>query len=626
MQSSTIEAARQRYAIAQWGDGVFDLNDDGELCVCVDGDPARWLPLSVLTQRALSAGLRLPLLLRVPSILQRRAEALQTAFMDAIDQTEWATGYTPVYPIKVNQQASVVQTLTSIEGMGLEVGSKPELIAALALCPPGRLLICNGYKDSHYVELALTGIQLGLRVVLVIEKPTEWPLILRVSKRLGVTPTIGVRMRLAALGKGNWQNTGGERAKFGLTAHQLLDLIEQLRIQDALDWFELLHVHMGSQISNLRDIQGGVREAARYYVELVEQGVPLTHLDIGGGLGVDYEGGRSRTYCSMNYGLAQYAQAIVEGLSDVCASHQVPMPQLVSESGRALTAHHAVIITNVTATERFPIAQAERVDAQASSTLQHLQAVSVECQTREPEESYLEAEHWLHEGRNRFLYGELSLAERAQLEPLYHGVLHQLLDRLDMDQRRHRELHERIQTELSDKYFINLSIFQSLPDIWAIDQVFPIVPLSRHLEVPDRRAVLEDLTCDSDGRVDHYVERGQLERTLAVHTVDSGEPYWLGIFMTGAYQETLGDIHNLFGDTDSANLEFTNDGFELTNQRQGDRAERLLQMVGYEPAALLEHAMQTMERAPISADQRRAIERMLRRGLASYTYLEADEG
>ena len=627
MSDSISAASRQRYSIEQWSEGLFDVSADGELTTRFSAEAQRSVALADIVHEARRQGLRLPILMRFPEILRQRAASLKAAFERAIDQSEQAIAYTPVYPIKVNQQATVVHTLAAVDGIGLEVGSKPELITALAVSQPGRLLICNGYKDAQYIRLALSGLRIGLNVMLVIEKPAEWPLILRIARDMQIQPQIGVRLRLSALGKGNWQNTGGERAKFGLTAGQLLELIEQMRLEDSLDWFQLLHFHMGSQISNLRDIQNGVREAGRYYVELIGQGVPLTHLDIGGGLGVDYEGGRSRTFCSMNYSVTQYAQAIVSGLDELCSAHDVPMPHLVSESGRALTAHHAVLVTNVTATEHFPVELgSDEIASEPEETVHpviaHLYDLLENSDRREPEESFLEAEHWLSEGRNLFLYGDLPLADRARLEPLYFALLHRILQRLDPDHRRQRELRERIRFQLSDKYFINLSIFQSLPDIWAIDQVFPIVPLQRLNEAPDRRAVLEDLTCDSDGRIDQYVERGLLEPTLPVHSIQPDELYLLGIFMAGAYQETLGDIHNLFGDTDSVDVEISGDEFTLHNARPGDSADNLLELVGFQPRQLLAHCRARVTAAELDASERAAIERLLTEGLAAYTYLD----
>jgi arginine decarboxylase len=614
------EQARRRYAIDRWSEGLFDVDDHGRLLVRPENE--RQAVLVQVVDTARRQGLRLPMLLRFPQILQSRARQLMHAFDAAIGEHGYDGRYAPVFPIKVNQQASVVRTLAAVERMGLEVGSKPELITALAVSRPGTTIICNGYKDAAYIRLALSGQKLGLKPIIVIEKPNEWPLIEREAAQLGVEPMLGVRLRLSSLGSGNWQNTGGERAKFGLAASQVLTLIEDMRRAGRLQWLGLLHFHMGSQISNLRDIQRGVREAGRYFAELRAAGVNVQLIDIGGGLGVDYEGGGTRSYCSMNYSLEQYAQAIVGGIAELCRERNLAMPDLVSESGRALTAHHAVLVANVTATETVP-----RDDGQVANDghplIHHLAEVLEQVDKREPEESFLEAEHLLEEGRNLFLYGDLGLADRARLEPLFNAILAALFQRLDPDHRRHRELRDRVRYQLSSKYFINLSIFQSLPDIWAIDQVFPIVPLSRLDEVPTERAVLEDLTCDSDGRIDSYVDRGLLEPTLPVHRIAEDETYLLGFFLAGAYQETLGDIHNLFGDTDSVDVRLDADGFTLEQARSGDSADMLLELVGYDPRALMTACRARVAAAGLEKTESEAMERLLAEGLSAYTYLES---
>jgi len=626
MSQDNVEKNRQRYAIERWSEGFFGIDDEGRLSVHPQGRDGPEAALVEIADRAHQQGLRLPMLLRFPQILEGRARQLISAFRTAIEDQGYAGRYTAVFPIKVNQQATVVRTLAGVEGLGLEVGSKPELIAALAEARPGTTLICNGYKDAAFIRLALSAIQLGLEPVIVIEKPGEWALIEREARRLEVTPTIGVRLRLSSLGAGNWQNSGGERAKFGLSAAQVLELIESMRDSGCLDWLGLLHFHMGSQLSNLRDIQHGVREAGRYLVELVRSGVPIRLLDIGGGLGVDYEGGGTRSFCSMNYSLNQYAQTIVSGIAELCREHDIAMPDLISESGRALTAHHAVLITNVTESEK-PSARVDALKPDEHALIRSLHDILDQAEQREPEESYLEAEHLLEEGRNLFLYGDLSLSDRARLEPLYHAILEKLAGQLDPEHRRHRELAERIRYQRSAKYFINLSIFQSLPDIWAIDQVFPITPLERLNEVPTERAVLEDLTCDSDGRIDQYVDRGLLEPTLPVHPIRPGETYLLGLFMTGAYQETLGDIHNLFGDTDSVDVYLDDDGdghrLRLDNPRSGDSADVVLGLVGFNARDLMTACRARVAAAGLSGEQRDRLERLLTEGLSAYTYLES---
>jgi len=618
---SSVEQNRKRYAIKRWADGYFSIDDDGRLCVHTEGKASAGRALIEVASNADKQGLRLPLLLRFPQILESRASQLMQAFQTAIDQNSYAGDYTAVYPIKVNQQASVVRTLAQVDGMGLEVGSKPELIAALAEARPGSLLICNGYKDAAFIRLALSAIQLGLKPVIVIEKPGEWALIEREARRLELTPTVGLRLRLSSLGAGNWQNTGGERAKFGLSAAQVLELIEAMREGGCLDWLGLLHFHMGSQLSNLRDIQHGVREAGRYLVELIKLGINIRLLDIGGGLGVDYEGGGTRSFCSMNYSLNQYAQTMVSSIADLCREYDIAMPDLISESGRALTAHHAVLITNVTESEK-PSARADAPKESDHALITSLHQALQQADENEPEESYLEAEHLLEEGRNLFLYGDLSLADRARLEPMHHAILERVARQLDPEHRRHRELAERIRYQRSSKYFINLSIFQSLPDIWAIDQVFPITPLERLNETPSERAVLEDLTCDSDGRIDQYVDRGLLETTLPVHAIKHGEPYLLGLFLTGAYQETLGDIHNLFGDTDSVDVWIERDDMRLANAKAGDSADAVLNLVGFDARDLMTACRARVAAANLDSEQAAALERLLAEGLSAYTYLE----
>lgn len=620
---ASMTNARDRYAIDRWAEGLFDINADGQMVARLEHST---VTLTEAIDAAKAEGLRLPILLRFPQILQARAHALQAGFQAAIDKTGYTKGYTALYPIKVNQQASVVQTFAQMDGMGLEVGSKPELITALALARPGTPVVCNGYKDRAYIRLALAGLKLGVETLIVIEKISEWALIEQEARALGITPRLGVRARLASLGAGKWQNTGGDRAKFGLSPKQLIALSETARAADKHHWLELLHFHMGSQISNLRDIAKGTEEAGRLYVELKGLGMPIRSLDIGGGLGVDYEGGASRSYCSMNYTVDQYAQTIVQTLKATCTTAGVDEPALYSESGRALSAHHAVLVTDVIATESPPPPPPSTPPGESdSAALGPLHALLAQADEMPPEECFHEAEHWVDQGKAGFVTGSLNLAERAELEPLYAAILRRIVDRLDGDIDRHRQLRDRIRWLLSDKYFINLSIFQSLPDIWAIDQVFPIVPLTRLNETPDRRAVLEDLTCDSDGRIDHYVDRGSLAQTLAVHTIQPDELYLLGIFMAGAYQETLGDIHNLFGDTDTVNVWLTDSGMTLDRPRQGDTAEALLDYVGYSSDDLLAACQAKVTNANLTEDDAHRLETLLVDGLRSYTYLETDQ-
>lgn len=624
-QPWTCRDASEAYAVPHWSEGLFSINDSGKLCIDLDNQTP--MALSELTELAQQQGLRLPLLLRFPQILEQRALNLRQAFAQALSNHDLPERYTPIYPIKVNQQRPVVKTLVEKAGCGLEVGSKPELMAALALSKPGGLLICNGYKDNEYIRLALIGRMLGIQTVIVIEKPGELGLIQVAAKSLGVTPVLGVRIRLASLGAGNWQNTGGERAKFGLATHQLLQLVERLRTNNCLNWLQLLHFHMGSQIANLRDIRTGIQEAGHYFIGLKELGCPINIVDIGGGLGVDYEGARSRGNCSMNYSVTQYAESVVDGLLDICTRHQQPMPELLSESGRALTAHHAVVVTPVVAAEPIPSWQPGDNNETISNLNLHehplLQTMLTHLKNTDlsPEELWLEASTLLEHVQQEFLHGNVNMQQRAYLEQLYFYTLQQVQSQLDLRYRRHRELDEQLKHKLSDKLFINLSIFQSLPDVWALDQVFPIVPLQRLNELPDQNAVLEDLTCDSDGRIDRYVDLGGIEPTLRTHKIGTDENYLLGIFMTGAYQETLGDIHNLFGDTDAVDIKLTEQGPQLSNIRTGDTASGLLEYVGYHGEQLLQSCLYKLEAANINPTQTQRLTEELTAGLHGYTYL-----
>ncbi len=617
-----IAQARARYAIDAWGSPYFDIDSSGYMTVdpAAGGENCRF---QAVVDAAQAQAQRLPLLLRFPQILMHRAACLTGAFKDAIATHGYRGAYTPAYPVKVNQQRTVVDTLSSIDGFALEAGSKPELIAVLARSEPGRVVICNGYKDREYVRLALLGQHLGLRVYLVIEKPGELDLIDQESRRLNILPSLGVRLRLASLGTGNWQNTGGEEAKFGLSAGQLLGLIGRLRDADWLDRLQMLHFHMGSQIADLQDIRNGVEEAGRFLQELRSLGVAIAALDIGGGLGVDYEGTRSKSFCSINYDMAQYAQTIVGALARTCRQHGIPHPELISESGRALSAHHAVLVTEVVATEKFDPAPPS--DDAKSDAVQRLRELTGAARHSPAADLLPEADRCLADARLEFQAGNLGLYDRAEIENAYHLLLSTLRESLVPKSRADRELRDALNKKLADKYFVNLSIFQSLPDIWALNQIFPIVPLARLDEVPRRHALLKDLTCDSDGRIDRYVQQYALQPTLSVHDIEPGRPYLLGIFLTGAYQETLGDIHNLFGDTDSVDVWVQDGELRLESLRSGDRAATLLAAVGFERDSLEAGIRRKVAASQLDQREKRLLFQALRSGLDGYTYLETNE-
>ncbi|HET8552274.1 MAG TPA: biosynthetic arginine decarboxylase [Gammaproteobacteria bacterium] len=614
--------ARDIFNIAHWGAGYFDVNDAGHVVVTPRRDPsAGTIDLHELTGAIQDAGLALPVLVRFVDILRDRVARLATTFQTAIAHHDYAGRYTPIFPIKVNQQASVVEEILRDGLAGLECGSKSELMAVLGVAPAGGTVICNGYKDREYLALALIGQALGLKVYIVVEKLSELVLLLAESAAMDIQPRIGLRVRLATIGAGKWQNTGGEKSKFGLSAAQALIALDKLRAAGRLDCLQLLHCHLGSQVANIRDIQRGMTEVARYYAELRAAGAAIDVVDVGGGLGVDYEGTRSRSYCSVNYSLARYAEVIVRALAEVAAERDLPQPNIVSESGRALTAHHAVLIADVIDVEAVPETEPRPPADDAPTILHDLWANYVEID-KNGAESYQDALYWLGEVHNLYSHGIVSLAERAEAEQIYQALCRKLRGRLRDSARSQRELIDELNEKLADKYFCNLSVFQSLPDVWAIDQVFPILPIHRLDEPLTRRGVLKDLTCDSDGRIDRYVDCDGIEPTLPLHAPD-GKPYLLGFFLVGAYQEILGDMHNLFGDTNSVNVELTGDGgWQLARPEYGDTAAELLRYVHFDTEALLATYRQRINAADLPAPRREEYLEALAAGLEGYTYLE----
>ena len=632
MQAWNVEAARFAYSVAHWSDGYVDINDGGRAVMRPRGAGGPAIALDDAVARAKALGLRLPLLLRFPDILIDRREKLRAAFDGAMRAHGYAGGYTALYPIKVNQQRAVAGTLAGNggSGFGLEAGSKPELLAVLGLAEPDATVVCNGYKDADYIRLALIGRKLGLDVIVVIEKPSELDHVIAQSRELGIEPKLGVRVRLASIGAGKWQNTGGDKSKFGLTPAQLLALAERLHESNLTHTMCLLHFHMGSQISNLRDIAAGMREAVRHFSELCALGLPLDHVDVGGGLGVDYEGTRSRGECSFNYDLDQYAHAVVAPLAAACAEWKLDPPHVMTESGRAMTAHHAVLVVNVSEVEAAPDGAVPPAADDEAPVLRALRETLAALDKRPVREVWQDAQQYLNEGQLLYAQGVLDLAQRAKLDALFHAIALGVRTRLKPDERSHREIVDALDMKLVDKYFCNFSVFESIPDVWAIDQIFPIMPLTRLDERPTRRGTLADLTCDSDGRVDVYVESGGLDVSLPLHELRKGEPYRLGIFLVGAYQETLGDIHNLFGDTDAVNVRIRGDGpstglradFMLDGARRGDSADMLLDYVGYKPDELRAAYRRKISDAGLDDSEARRIEAALEAGLTGYTYLQ----
>ncbi|MGD8709627.1 MAG: biosynthetic arginine decarboxylase [Ectothiorhodospiraceae bacterium] len=629
MSDTVVARARETYNLAHWSGGYFDVNAAGRVVARPKRGDGPVVDLHEIASEVRRAGLSLPVLVRFTDILHDRVAHLCDAFGAAMAADGYEGGYTAVYPIKVNQQRRVVEEILAggAGRVGLEAGSKPELMAVMALAPDGGRVICNGYKDREYIRLALRARQLGMDCRLVVEKLSELTAIVDESRRLGITPRVGLRVRLASIGEGKWQNTGGEKAKFGLSAAQALVAVERLKAAGLLESLGLLHFHLGSQIPNIADIQRGMREAARYYAELRRLGAPIECVDVGGGLGVDYEGTRSRSFCSMNYSLEEYAQNIVHTLWEQCVQADLPHPHIVTESGRAMTAHHAVLITDVIDVDR--VADGSELtppDEGAPLVLHDLWRAFRDDEGRPPLEVYHNASHALAEAQTMYTHGLLSLEQRAQAERTCQAAYRRVLERLNPGIRAHRDVMDELNEKMADKLFANFSLFQSMPDVWAIDQIFPILPLHRLDESVASRAVLQDLTCDSDGAVHRYVDREGVESTLPLPAYRPGEPLLLGVFMVGAYQEILGDLHNLFGDTDSVNVELTAEGHRLSGALNGDSIEAVLRLVHFEERDLLQAYRRRVAASELDERSRRECLRELEAGLQGYTYLHNDHG
>jgi arginine decarboxylase len=627
MSQNPVEVARELYNVLRWGDGYFDINAEGHVVVfptrrredgCVD--------LQRLASEVSKWGLNLPVLFRFGDILRDRVGRICAAFDQAMQYHEYKGRYTPVYPIKVNQQHAVVEDILKhgADRVGLEAGSKPELMAVLAFAPAGSIIVCNGYKDREYLRLAMIGQQLGHRVYVVVEKLSELDLLLKEATEIGVKPTIGIRVRLSSTGRGKWEHTGGEKSKFGLSTGQILEAVEKLKQMQMIGSLQLLHFHLGSQIANIRDVQRGMLEAGRCFAELAELGVNIRVMDVGGGLGVDYEGTRSRSSCSTNYSVQQYANSIVRALWEICEEYELPHPNIITESGRALTAHHALMLTEVVDFESIPEKTPLQPGPDEPQILTDLWEDYANEEGRALLEVYQDALHLNSEAQAMYTHGVLTLEQRAHAEQIYHATCRKVRDNLKPTSRAQTEAIYEINEKLADKYFCNMSVFQSMPDVWAIDQIFPIMPVHRLDETPTRRAVLQDLTCDSDGRIEQYVDEEEIETTMAIHAIKPGEPYYLGFFMIGAYQEILGDMHNLFGDTDSVNVELDADnGYRLVKPEQGDTVEEVLRYVHITPEDLLTRYHQKIDAASTLDPYKRAqYMKELEEGLKGYTYLE----
>jgi len=625
--------AEALYNVAKWGTGYFGINPQGRVSVRPGGrgNPDQGeIDLFDLIGQIRRRGVEAPILLRFNGILRARVNEIHAAFNTARTEYGYTAPYQCVFPIKVNQQRHLVDVLMSEgskHGMGVEVGSKPELLAVMSFyAEKDRLIICNGYKDREYVELALLTSRLGTRPILVIEKFSELATILETSREIGIRPTIGVRTKLSGRGAGRWKDSGGDRSKFGLTTRQIVDVVEELKAHEMLDCLKLLHFHLGSQITRIRSIKTAIGEAARMMTGLVEMGAQIQYLDVGGGLGIDYDGSSSDFESSVNYTVQEYANDVVYHVKEVCAEMGVSQPTILSESGRALTAHHAVLVTEVMGvTSATGGAAAEKAREDEHDTIKKISDVCESVSSKNFQESYHDAQELRDESMLLFSVGQLSLTERARVEELFWRTSEKIL-RLTGSLEYVPDDLEHMQRDLADTYFMNFSVFQSLPDSWAIRQLFPVMPIHRLGEEPTRRAVLADITCDSDGKIDRFIDLRDVKPTLELHQPKEGERYFIGFFLVGAYQEILGDMHNLFGDTHVVHVESNGDGrAHLTHFVEGNNVEEVLSYVEYFRTDLLDTLRRRIEQAidedRISLEESAALAKRFEAGLASYTYL-----
>ena len=624
----SLADAGELYDVASWGKGYFSIGSNGHLWVHPSKEPTRGIDLRELVEKLELRGISLPILIRFAEILKHRLAELHQAFQNSIAEHGYKGGYCCVYPIKVNQQRQVVEEVLKYGRpykFGLEAGSKPELLAVLAIADNETPIICNGFKDDEYIEMVMLAKKIGRQIIPVVEKYTELDLILKHSQRVGVRPVIGLRLKLASKGSGRWKSSGGYRSKFGLTVTEALQALEQMKAAGMDDCLELLHFHLGSQITNIRQIKGAVNEAARIYVELKRLGAGLKFLDVGGGLGIDYDGSQTDFESSVNYTLQEYSNDVVYHIQNVCDEAEIPHPTIISESGRAIAAYHSVLVFNVLGVSGFGDETVASVPEDAEQPLIDLQETYKSLSSKNLLEAFHDAQQALDSALNLFSLGYLPLAQRSQAENLYWAICRRI-HKLAKDLEYFPEELEALDGMLSDTYFCNFSLFQSVPDSWAVKQLFPIMPIHRLDEMPTHAGVLGDISCDSDGKIDQFIDRRDVKRTLPLHSFN-GEPYVLAAFLVGAYQEILGDLHNLFGDTNAVHVSLGSNGdVILDTVIRGDTVREVLDYVQFSAKTLLEEFRRDVESAlrdgRIGYEESGRLLRFYEEGLNGYTYLE----
>jgi arginine decarboxylase len=630
----TVSDAAELYDVNAWGKGYFSVGANGHLWVHPSKDPARGIDLKELVDKLVLRGIHPPILLRFGEILKHRLGEIHGAFQNAIQEHGYKGDYRCVFPIKVNQQRQVVEEVFEFGKpyqFGLEAGSKPELLAVMALADNDTPIICNGFKDDEYIEMAMHAKKIGRQIIPVVEKFTELDLIVKHAERMGVRPVIGVRVKLASRGSGRWKSSGGYRSKFGLTVSEAVRVLETLRDLGMADCMQLLHFHLGSQITNIRQVKGAVSEAIRVYVELKRAGAGLQYMDVGGGLGIDYDGSQTDFESSVNYTLQEYANDIVYHIQNVCDEAEVPHPTIVTESGRAVAAYHSVLLFNVLGVSEFgEVNTHQELPEEAEQPLIDLQETFKSLSSKNLLESFHDAQQALDAALNLFSLGYLPLIQRSLAENYYWAIcrrIQKMAGELDY----FPEELEGLESLLSDTYFCNFSLLQSMPDSWAVKQLFPIMPIHRLGEPPTRHAVLGDISCDSDGKVDQFIDRRDVKKTLRLHGLN-GRPYYLGAFLVGAYQEILGDLHNLFGDTNAVHVNIGENGEALLDAViRGDTVREVLDYVQFNSNMLFEQYRRDVEAAlregRIGYEESGRLLRFFEQGLNGYTYLEdAAEG
>ena len=628
MHGWTVRDCMELYNVPAWGAGFFSVNPKGHVEVQPHPNGPS-IDLLDLVQDLQQRGVRTPFLMRFSDILATRVQGLCAAFDRAIKEYGYQGAYRGVYPIKVNQQRHVVEEIVAYgarAAIGLEAGSKPELLIALALLEtPGALIICNGYKDRKYLETALLGQRLGRTPIIVVDRLHEVELITRTSQELGIRPHIGVRARLSTKGAGKWIESTGDRSKFGLTAVEIVDAVDYLRAEGMLDCLELLHFHIGSQITAIRAHKDALREASRIFAGLHEMGAKPRFLDVGGGLGVDYDGSQTNFHSSMNYSVQEYANDVVASIQEACDTKGIPHPDIVTEAGRAMVAHHSVLIFDVLGVhEMLSGKPPEPVQNGDHKVIRDLAEVYAGISQKNVQEAYHDSLQLKEEAATLFSLGYLDLRARARVERLFWDCCEKIL-RITRELPYVPEDLEPLEKGLADTYYGNFSVFQSAPDHWAVKQLFPVMPIHRLDEKPTRRGVFADLTCDSDGKIDRFIDQRDVKDVLELHA-SNGHPYYIGVFLVGAYQEILGDYHNLFGDTDAVHVRLGADGrYEVEHVVEGDAVTDVLRYVQYDRGTLIERVRRTIEIAmregQISLEDSARLRRRYEEGLSEYTYL-----